>query len=486
MPDAVLGDAVARHADAVGRRIERLGLLGLAGLGVLSALLLWMGLSSETPFLGLVLPTLVLVALGVALARPGATATFIFVMVASLTLLAGDGFVGSLEILFGVGAMAYLAAWFARATMASDGVLRSATDVAAAAWCVVGIGGGCALGVLFGGDAYDFRADLQAALFFPFYFPVKEVVRKAPHGPRILLAVVIGLGLFAAVVNMLDLRSTLQSATKVYEIVDARAGEGMMQVSAAILTAFALLASPRARTVQLAVLSVLAVLLVGLVVGKSRAYWVAVVLGVGALGVLLPGADRRRLVVALVVGAVGVGVVGVLLLGDQLALIGAGAIDRLLTLGSGSRDLSLANRFVETQAALDRIVTNPVLGHGWGTQVTHYSLVSYGTMTWAFLHNGYVALWFKLGVWGLGLMVFAWLSTLARSVLTVRFRPLPPDEQALLAGVGASLTIFLLTAATSNPFSIMDQMLTVAILFGAANGVVQRGQDRGWQPEAAR
>ena len=129
-------------------------------------------------------------------------------------------------------------------------------------------------------------------------------------------------------------------------------------------------------------------------------------------------------------------------------------------------------------AAMDRVAQNPVLGHGWGVQVTHYSLVSAGTRSWAFLHNGYVALWFKLGLWGLGLMLVTWLATLARGLWALWTERLETDERALLAGSVATLAVLLLTASTSNPFSIMDQMLLLGLLLGGASGVAQRAQDR--------
>lgn len=470
--------AAPDRAAALTRQVERLGLGAVAVLALASAGLLWLALDGEVPALGLALPAAGLVLLVGALARPGPTATFALVAAASAALLGGEAGVSAFEALFGLGAMGYLAAWTGRAVLAGEGVLRSSADLAAALWCVLGIAGGAALGALFGADIYDFRADVQAALFFPFYFPAKEIVRRAEHGPLVLGGVILWLGLVAVLLNLIGLRSALSSATQAYEVVDVRVAAGMMQMTAASLVTLAALATPRPRGIQAVLLAILGTLLVGLVVGKSRAFWVAVALGMALLGGLLRGTDRRRLVLALGLGTVCVVGIGVVAVGDQVALIGAGALDRLMSLAEGRRDLSLATRFAETQAAMDRVAQNPVLGHGWGVQVTHYSLVSAGTRSWAFLHNGYVALWFKLGLWGLGLMLVTWLATLARGLWALWTERLETDERALLAGSVATLAVLLLTASTSNPFSIMDQMLLLGLLLGGASGVAQRAQDR--------
>ncbi len=474
--------AVALEDDArLTGQLRRAGYAAIAGVGLVAAILIAYGLTSEIPWVGLIIPVSAAGALLLALAAPSRTTAFAAMAGGSAILLVGgDGF-SALEVLYGLGAMAYLAVWIGHACVARVGVLRSSTDVAAAAWCAFGIVGGAALGVLFGGDAYDFRADLQAALFFPFYFPIKEVVRRAERGPVVVLGLFLALGLFAAVYNAFSLRAQLAAATAIYEVVDIRVAGGMMQVSAAVLIALSILSTPQRRVIQLVVLGSLAALLIGLVTGKSRAYWVAVALGVGIIGVLARGGDRRRLAGFLVVGVAGVVILAVAIVGDQLLLIAAGALDRLTSLTGASSDISLVNRLVETRAALDRIAQNPILGHGWGTQITYYSIVGYGTTHWAFMHNGYVALWFKLGLWGLALMTFVWISTLVRGAWTALFQSLPAGERALLVGSVATLSVFALTAFTSNPFSIMDQMLTVALLLGAASGVVQRAQDRAAQ-----
>lgn len=456
------------------RHLLGLGYAALGGTGLVLALLIGYGLTAEAPLVGLVPPLVLVVgALGL-LTRPSPVVALTAVLGSSAILLTGETGVSVLEVVFGLAAMGFLAVWVLHAMAAGAGVIRSGTDLAVALWCTAGIVGGVVLGVLFGGDPYDFRADIQAALFLPFYFPIKEAVRTAQRGPLLFLMLFVFLGMFAAISNTLTLRAQLAEATAVYEIVDVRVAGGMMQISAAILMSLAALAVPQKRLPRLALLLSLAVLMVGLVTGKSRAYWVAVALGVALLGVLFRGPDRRRLGLFLTVGVLGVVVVAVALVGDQLSLIGAGAIDRLNSLSGAGRDVSLVNRFVETQAALDRIVRNPILGHGWGTQITYYSLVDYGTTHWAFMHNGYVALWFKLGVWGLGLMAFAWFTSLFRGVRVAWARPLPAAERALLIGCVSSLAVFSITAITSNPFSIMDQMLFVALLLGSINGVVQR------------
>ena len=167
-----------------------------------------------------------------------------------------------------------------------------------------------------------------------------------------------------------------------------------------------------------------------------------------------------------------VGVVA--LLGDRVGLVLDGSLNRLMSLTTAGRDISLVARFAETRAAWDMIKVNPVLGYGWGVQVTHYSVVSEGTTRWAFLHNGYVALWLKTGLWGLGLMLWVWAGALVRGALAGREHRLGDTARACGLGATATVAALSLVAITSNPLSALDLTLVVTLNLALAHGLADR------------
>ncbi|MEL7474486.1 MAG: O-antigen ligase family protein [Planctomycetota bacterium] len=216
------------------------------------------------------------------------------------------------------------------------------------------------------------------------------------------------------------------------------------------------------------------VLLTGLIITKSRGFWVAGAFGILSMAVVAPGAGRRRIVGYGALGVAFLAGFGFLLFRDQLTLVALGVLDRLVSIGSATSDISIVNRLAESAAIWERIRANPVLGHGWGVQVTHFSVIAQSTRSWAFFHNGYLALWFKTGLWGLALMLTVWIGAMVRTARAARRTALPWSVRAPALGAGAAIAAFSPVVASSNPFSVLDQMLIVTITLALAHGVADR------------
>ena len=378
------------------------------------------------------------------------------------------------EVLGGLALVGYLAWWYLATWGSGRRVVTSLFDAAALAWGTVGLVAAAALGQLFGADPYDFRADLLATVPFLLYLPAKDLVARHPRGALAVGGALVALGLAATVESALLFRQTIQQATMAWEIADARPVVNEASMVAGVLVAFAGLMAAADRRARAALLVVAGALLGGLILSKSRGFWVAAVVGVAALAVAGGRAERRRLAAAAVLGVAVLSAVVAVLLRDQIGLVLDGSLNRLASIATAGRGVSMVNRFAETQAAWDMIAVNPVLGYGWGVQVTYYSLISEGTTRWAFLHNGYVALWLKTGLWGLGLMLWVWGGALVRGALAARERRLGPAARA--AGLGATATVAALSlvAVTSNPFASLDTMLVVTLVLALAHGVADR------------
>ena len=183
-----------------------------------------------------------------------------------------------------------------------------------------------------------------------------------------------------------------------------------------------------------------------------------------------------------------VALVAVIVLGPSLLLVATGFIDRLAQLGGG-RDLSMTERYVEAAAALEHVRLNPIIGHGLGTPFRFYNILYHFTTETNYIHIGYIAVWYKFGLWGLALYGTLWLRSL---VLTFRAgygagsRRLPPLERALALGATAGLVCLALPAFTVNFFFEDDTLATFAILTALgsslyyrsrAKALVERGDD---------
>lgn len=414
--------------------------------------------------------------LAVVLWRPAPLQRLVGVLLLQITQIGGEAGLSPVEVVAGLALVGYLGAWYVEAVVGGRRVVQTVFDAAAVAWGTVGFAVAVGLGLAFGPDAYDFRADLLATLPFLFYLPVKDVCARDGRAPVAIGLVLCAFGLAATAQNAVLFRSAISGADALYEIADARFNVSEISIMTGMLVALASAAVARRRALALASVAMAGVLLVGLLITKSRGYWVSGAFGIVAMAVVAPGGDRRRIGLVIGAGSVAVVALAFLLFRDQLTLVALGALDRLVSIGSATQDISIVNRLAESAAVWDEIRANPILGYGWGNQVTHYSVIGEGTRHWAFFHNGYLALWHKTGLWGLGLMAVVWVGAMARTAWASRRRALPWRVRAAALGAGATVAAMTPVAASSNPFSVLDQMLIVALVLALAHGTADRAR----------
>ena len=307
------------------------------------------------------------------------------------------------------------------------------------------------------------------------YFPVKEFCREEEHGAAWVIAVFVWVGLFITVRNLLNFRAIILTATEAWQVADARPGLNEMQILVPLLAALILMLFARKWLPRTGLLALFIALLAALVMTKARGYWGDFIFGVGVLFFLLHGRYRGRLLL-LIVGSTGVIVfLALAFFGPLVELVVTGTADRFSTLGTAlTEDRSLVNRFIETQAIWEHIKQNPILGHGFGTTFTYFDIVFVGTRTKSFVHNGFVALWFKLGIGGLLLMLWAWGGAIWQALKVYWDEGLPRPYRIIALIMAVSLIAIIPSANTSNPFILIDQVYTFTLQLAVACGVYQR------------
>ena len=447
----------------------------LAGGALLLALVLALVASGSLAVWAV--PVFLLAALALASTRLGPLATLGLVLALQAFQLSGEAGTQPGEVVAAIAFVGYLAAWYAAALTSSRRFVTSGFDAVAVAYGTVGVLLACALGILHGADPLDFRADLLAVLPFALYLPVKEAVARHRHGALVVAGVLTGFGVLTTVQAFLFLRAIIAGAVEWWEIADVRFASTETAITSGLLFCFAGFAAAPRRWQKAALLVGVGLLLGGLTITKSRGYWVAGALGVVVTFALNTASQRKQLIAGIGLSLGALLLVALLFFSDALLLLTSGTVKRLASLsGAASQDISLLNRFKETSAAWEMVKANPILGYGWGVQVSRYDLVFQGTLKWSFLHNGYVALFFKTGLWGFAAMMTVWIGALVRAALIGRASVLSPSNRALGIGCAATLAGFSLVAITSNPFAITDQMLIVTLLMAMGHGLADRSR----------
>ncbi|CAN5612426.1 hypothetical protein BH23BAC4_BH23BAC4_02940 [soil metagenome] len=348
-------------------------------------------------------------------------------------------------------------------------ILQTTTDYLVLGLLVLGVLGGIVLGLMWGGISRTLFGEAVALSMLALYFPVRDACRRRPDTILLLAAALCLLALVTVVNNILITRAAIVTATQQWQIVDVRApgNEVLLLIPAIIVPALLAVKQSSGRRVML--IGLLCIFFMGLIISKSRAYWVAWALGILSLLILLKPDQRKRLGVTLGLSLLGLAAAAFVVLGDLAVALVSGSLARLGTLSTAfAADVSMLDRYSEHRALWERIRLNPILGYGFGTEYALYSIQSSGTRIWSYAHNGFLGLWYKTGFFGLLMMAILWGRAVFLGVRTYRSTALPPVHRAVVLGVCCAIIAVIPTIYTSSPFSHYASMCVIVTCLAIA------------------
>lgn len=379
------------------------------------------------------------------------------------------------EVVYGLYYYSFLLYWYGRRLLRREAFIHTRTDWALALFGGGGLAAGICLGLLFGGSLALIRWEATAFAMLGLYFPVKELCRQERYGPEIVLAIFFWLGLFVAIRNLLNFREIILAATEAWQVADARPGLNDMQLLIPGLASLVLLLNERTWFRRLLLLGAFLLFTGSLILAKSRGFWIDFAFGVFLLLFLLQGRQRWHLIIFLVGGASVMIALVLTFFGPLADLVFAGTIKRFDTLDTAlTQDRSLVNRFIESRAVWDGVRKNPILGYGFGTTFSYFDINFLTTRTKSFIHNGYIALWFKLGLGGLTLMIFSWASAAWHGLKVYWTKTVPRRHRGFALIAALTLLSLIPSVGTSNPFMLMDQVFMFTLQLAFACGLYQR------------
>ena len=396
----------------------------------------------------------------------------LYVALAAFVLITGysEGFQIQ-EALYGLYFLAVLGYWFvSRVFFYGDRLVQDREDgallffslyaAASAVWAV-----------LFGAEVGTIIGEGLVLVMLAFYFPVKAACARSEEATKIVLGIIFWFALFVSLRNLIEYRTALSSATKLYQVATGRVALNEALLMMPALSMLTLLLYAQRWRNRLLLVGAFLIVFVGLILTQSRGYWAAFLFGALALFVFIDRRRKGRIVVLMGGGLALVVVLGALLFEGFMTIIVGGVLERFATLGTAiTSDVSLVNRLYESLAVWEHIKVNPILGYGPGTPYHYFNLTVDATRDWAFVHNGFVGLWYKFGLVGLVAMLYFWGKSIWNGLQLFRMRHAP----RLLRLVGLSAAVCLigeaLVANTSNPFLISDATLMIALFGALASG----------------
>ena len=382
--------------------------------------------------------------------------------------------VSPLEVAFGLFYALYLAQWFYERVYArGERVLVTSTDKVLFAfllYLLVAAG----LGAFFGAEPMALASDLANFSTLALYFPTKEIVQRERHGAWHVLAILLLLGVLCSAFNCSEYSEKVSNASFAWQVARGRVTSNEMLLLIGSLVGLGLSVLVRNTLVRAASLVAFAIALAGLLLTQFRAYYVDFALGVLVISVLVRGRQKAALVGLLISGTVVLGALMFYVVGDALLLMAYGLVDRVLSIRTaGEMDISVLNRLLETRRVIELIVENPVVGYGLGVEFGFYDAIYDRTWVKTFVHNGYLMLWYKFGIIGLGMILWLWLSTIRMGWRACRSTLKDPSRRAAVL-LGTAVLISLLPShVTSAAFSTMDTLVAFGTLLGLVAGAAR-------------
>ncbi len=331
------------------------------------------------------------------------------------------------------------------------------------------------LTVIFGGSLVGAVSELFSLSLLALYFPLKETIARRPDGARAVAIVVVLVGVLVALRNLFEFRTMLGNVTMAWQVAFGRVVTNDSLLCISSLFSLALLVTARTWRSRALLSGTALICFGGLLLTQSRGYWLAFLLGAVVMFVVLDWRHKLRL---LLIGALGTAagiIIGYILVGPYMNLLLGGLTDRFASVSTGIfTDDSLINRWRETGAVLEKTKLNPIVGYGMGVSYSFYDIVHEATDFDALVHNGYVGLWYKFGLWGLGLMLFFWAGTIRRGILAFRMPTVSAFARRCGLAGAVGLCAFTLSTITSNPFFLKDSLFIFSLTAGVTAGAWQR------------
>jgi len=300
-----------------------------------------------------------------------------------------------------------------------------------------------------------------------FYFPLRKHLTNKTFQYLVLGIVVVFIG-YVLIRNIVNYQVIITQAVLPWQAEKARvaANEFVLLMGACLFMSAA--AVTRSFTRQIGFTLIFSALLGGLILTQSRGYWLAFFFGAIFIFYVINSVGKKRILLTLFFLGAGSYLFASIFFGGLLDTVLEGLALRFQSIGSGELDSSLKDRLYESQAVFALITKNPITGYGLGYTFTRHSLFFDIYFQTSFVHNGYLAAWFKLGLPGLITFVSIWILNIKYSIQLYN-QTQNPVHQALTLGIAGTMIGVLFVNNTSAQILLFESVLFISLFSAYLN-----------------
>lgn len=399
-------------------------------------------------------------------------AGLVLVILFQARVLEGTEGIGIEEIAFAVLFLSMLTGWFLRHGRAPEGkrVLGSPIGRSILLFMLI-----CLASIvpraLYGGGFEWWLRGLYRFSYLLLFFPIATTL-KTRRAAAILVACFAFVAVFYVMKTVLMYRSMVSVAEEAWQVVYQRVADREAMPMATLACAVAIFLRARSKAVLLLMALLSTLCIVSLAASQSRTYWVASALAVGLVVFLSRDRASRAVSLGLILAGAAV-LVGYATFGLRSAEIVTGLASRASTIATPLRSLSIQERMAETEAVIDLIRANPIIGYGLGAPVSHMSPARHCVVTKPFTHNAYLFLVLKLGVIG-AVVFFVFYFRGIRRVWQALKRSSDIYVRATMTAGLSLLVAFMPLSALWPQFYARKSLLIIVLILGAAEAIAGR------------
>lgn len=320
---------------------------------------------------------------------------------------------------------------------------------------------GLLLGLINGAQLYTSFGELAGFSGLLLYFPLRELFKEKKYRKSVFIILAL-IALFVVIRNLINYRELLIQTVISWQAEKARvASNEIILVFGAFLTMTAA-ALTHSRVKQLLLTFVFVAFFGSLILTQSRGYWLAFFIGFLFIFYTIDFKGKRRILLSVFILGITSFLAASIFFGDFLDLVIKGLSTRFNSLGSGKLDISLQERVLESKTVIGLILQNPVAGYGLGYTYTKKILFfDYFTET-SYIHNGYLAAWFKFGIVGFVTLISVWFTCIYKSFKIFNSTN-KQSAKVLSLTIGGTVTGMLLVNNTSPQILTFESLLILTI-----------------------
>lgn len=208
----------------------------------------------------------------------------------------------------------------------------------------------------------------------------------------------------------------------------------------------------------------LAISIASLVLTQSRGYWLAYVISFTVIFIMLNKEKKLQMVVWFGTIAALVLTTAALFFSSYFDLVITALVDRVQSIATSTqKDISLLERFDESASVFSKIIVNPVIGYGLGVEYSKFYYFERIHGATSYVHNGYLAAWYKFGLPGLFILISICLITI-RNAYRIFKTNLQTVHKILGLSIIAVIFGMFLVNNTSPQFLTFDSILLLTIM----------------------